>query len=112
MPVLPHDISDLHLAPLLLALEARIDELSKLTLVEFHHHVALVGNRPDWNHAMREGGVISAVQHLIDCHDWELLWTERGVQVSHASHQVTLGVPGIFADYVAGKHRAMQDALN
>ena len=110
MPVLPHDISDLHLAPVLLTLDARIEELSKLSLDEFHRHVALVGNRPDWNRAVREGGVVEAVLHLIDCHDWELLWTDRGIQVSHGGHRVTLGVPAMFADYVAGKHREPQTA--
>ncbi len=109
MPILPHDVSDLHLAPLLLALEARIDELSKLTLDEFRRHVALVGNRPDWNRAVREGGVVEAVQHLIDCHDWDLRWTDRGIQASHGGHKVTLGVPTMFVAYVEGKHGATQD---
>lgn len=110
MPVLPHDITDLHLAPVLLALEERIQEMGKLTFDELRRYIALVANRPDWNRELREGGILGSVNHLIDTHDWELTWTDRGIEVRHSHREVTLGVPRTFVDYVDGKHRVEQDA--
>jgi len=110
MPVLPHDISDLHLAPLVLALDARIDELSKLTLDELHRHIALVSDRADWTREVREEGLVVAVQHALDCHDWKLTWHDRGIRLSHGSHHLVLGAPATFAEYVEGKHRDPQTA--
>ena len=105
MPVLPHDISDLRLAPVVLTLDARIEELRKLDLNELHKHVALVGDRPDTNLELREEGLLAAVSHTIDCHDWTLSWHPRGIQVSHANHHLVLGVPSTFTDYLLGRHR-------
>ncbi|HEY1536349.1 MAG TPA: hypothetical protein VGF76_20155 [Polyangiaceae bacterium] len=47
MPVLPHDVADLRLAPVALTIEAQIEELSALSLQELHVHVGLVSDRPD-----------------------------------------------------------------
>jgi hypothetical protein len=110
MPVLPHDISDLRLAPVILMVNARIEELSRLDLAELHRHVALVSDRADWNREVREAALLEAVRHTIDCHDWRLSWHPRGIQFSHGNHRVVLGVPTTFADYLAGKHRSSQDA--
>ncbi len=45
MPVLPHDAADLYLAPLLLVLDERLEELSRLDLDQLHVHVGLVSDR-------------------------------------------------------------------
>ena len=39
MPVLPRDAADLYLRPLLLVLDERLEELSRMELDELHLHV-------------------------------------------------------------------------
>ncbi len=105
MPVLPHDATDLYLAPLLLVLNERLDELSRLDLGELHAHVGLVSDQPDWTREIRETGLLGAIRHTIDCHEWELSWHSRGLSVSHGKHRVVLGVPPTFAEYLDGAHQ-------
>jgi hypothetical protein len=105
MAVLPHDIADLHLAPVVLALDASIEELGKLDLSELHRHVALVSDRPDWTQELREEALLVAVRHTIECHDWTLTWHPRGIRVSHDKHHLVLGLPANFTDFLSGKHR-------
>jgi hypothetical protein len=106
MPVLPHDAADLYLAPLLLVLNERLEELNGLALDDLRVHVGLVSDQPDWSRDMRETGLLHAISHTIDCHDWTLSWHQRGLRVSHGKHQVVLGVPATFAGYLDGAQPA------
>ena len=106
MPVLPRDAADLYLAPLLLTLNERIEELSCLELDQLHRHVGLVSDQPDWSREIREEGLLGAVGHVIDCHDWRLSWHPRGLRVSHGKHEVVLGTPATFTEYIEGTHQA------
>ena len=106
MPVLPHDAADLYLAPLLLVLNERLEELSRLELDELHKHVGLVSDQPDWSREIREAGLLHAISHTIDCHDWKLSWHPRGLRVSHSKHQVVLGIPATFGKYLDGAHQS------
>ena len=105
MPVLPHDISDLHLAPLVLALDARIEDLGKLTLDELTKHVALVSNRPDWDRRARESALLLTLEEALDLHGWTLSWHARGLQMQHDAHRFVLGIPAVFTDYLTGAYR-------
>jgi hypothetical protein len=102
MTTLPHDIPDLYLAPLILALDARIEELALLDLEQLRLHVAMVSDTADWTRELRELGLIRAVQHLIDCHHWERSWSPRGICLSHGNHQLVLGVPPTFTEFLSG----------
>jgi hypothetical protein len=102
MTSLPHDTTDLLLAPVVLALDARISELGRLDPEQLAMHVALTGDTADWTRQLREQALIRAVSHLIDCHGWELSWDPRGLRVSHGGHTVVLGVPRTFAAYLEG----------
>lgn len=104
MPVLPHDAADLHLAPLLLTLNERLEELSQLDFDDLRVQVGLASDQPDFSREIRETGLLQAVSHMIDCHDWVLSWHPRGLQVKHGSHQVVLGIPATFAQYLDGIH--------
>ena len=44
----PHDVTDLYLAPVLLAVDARIEELGKLDKDGLAYEVALESNSPDF----------------------------------------------------------------
>ncbi len=105
MPVLPHDATDLFLAPLLLTLDERLEELSRLELDQLHAHVGLVSDQPDWTRDIREAGLLQAIRHTVDCHDWNLTWHPRGLLVSHGKHQVVLGIPRTFGEYLDGEHQ-------
>lgn len=100
MANLPHDATDLRLAPLLLALEDRIAELGVLDVEELGHRVALDSDRAGRTPQMRRSTLLQSITRDIDCHGWELTWDPRGLRVSHAQHSVVLGVPAVFADYV------------
>lgn len=110
MPVLPHDTADLYLAPLLLVLNERLEELSRLELDQLHAHVGLVSDQPDWSREIREAGLLEAVRHTIDCHDWALSWHPRGLRVSHGKHEVVLGTPATFPAYLEGAHQTRATA--
>jgi hypothetical protein len=96
----PHDVTDLYLAPVLLAVDARIEELGKLAKEEFAFEVALESDIPDITRRMREEALIRAVTHLVDTHRWEFSWDPRGLRMTHDAHTLVLGVPAVFLDYL------------
>ena len=102
MTTRPHDISDLHLAPVVLAVDARIDQLGQLDLEQLSLRVALVSNIPDWARDQRDAGLLEAVQQLIDCHGWTLGWDPRGLRMTHGKNSLVLGLPAIFTEYLSG----------
>ena len=89
----PQDVSDLYLAPVALAVDARLEEHGALTPDGLAERVALASDEADWTVELRRDGVIRTVGHLLDLHDWELSWETRGVGISHASHRLVLGIP-------------------
>lgn len=102
MTSLPHDATDMLLAPVVLALDARINELGRLDAERLSLHVALETDMPDWTRELRAESLIRAITRLIDCHGWRLSWDPRGLRVSHGSRTVVLGVPDSFTGYIEG----------
>ena len=99
----PRDVADLYLAPVLLALDARLDELGALDVDELAERVALDSDQPDWTRELREHGLLRTIQHMIDLHGWKVSWDPRGLRVSHEQSRIVLGVPPVFAGYVDGR---------
>jgi hypothetical protein len=99
---LPHDVSDLYLAPVVLAIDAKLDDLATLEPRALAQRVAVESNAPAWSREDREKGLLAAIQHLIDCRGWTVTWDQRGLRLSHADHTVVLGVPASFAEYLSG----------
>ena len=102
MALLPKDVTDLYLAPVVLALDARIEELAGLELDQLATEVALTSNTADWTEELRATGLLNAIRYLVDMHEWTIAWDARGVRVGHEGHEVVLGVPETFRAYVAG----------
>jgi hypothetical protein len=100
MTRVPHDFDDLHLAPVLLALDDRLNELSLLDEFELMRRVALDSDRPDWTREQRERSLLMTIGRFIDCHGWGLTWAPRGLRVAHDSHSVVLGCPPVFEEYL------------
>ena len=106
MTTRPHDVTDLYLSPVVLAVDARIEELGHLTKDQLDYEVALESDTPDFTRAMREDALIRAVTHLVDRHGWEFGWDPRGLRLSHDAHTLVLGIPAVFAEYLDGSPKA------
>jgi hypothetical protein len=100
MAIRPHDASDLYLAPVMLAVDARIEELGKLDKDGLAYEVALEADSPDITRQMREDGLIRTITHLIDRHHWEFSWDPRGLRMTHHEHTFVLGVPAVFLEFL------------
>ncbi len=106
MATRPHDISDLYLAPVALAVDARIEELGQLDKVQLTYEVALESDSPDFTRQLREEALIRTVTHLIDTHDWQFGWDPRGLRLTHETHTFVLGIPAVFVEYLEGSPQA------
>ena len=106
MATRPHDLTDLYLAPVVLAVDARIEELGRLDKSGLAYEVALESDSPDFTRRMREEGLIRTVTHLIDSHDWEFSWDPRGLRLAHDAHTFVLGIPAVFVDYLQDRTAA------
>ena len=101
----PHDLTDLYLAPVLLAVDARIEELGKLDRDGLVYEVALASDRPDTTRHLREEGLIATVTHRTETHGWTFSWDPRGLRMTHGAHSFVLGLPAVFRDFL-GEDRA------
>lgn len=105
MDLRPHDITDLYLAPVVLAVDARIEELGQLDEAGLAYEVGLESDLPDYSRRMREEGLISTLKHLVDTHDWGIRWDTRGLRLTHEAHTLVLGVPAVFLKYLEDSPR-------
>lgn len=96
----PHDIADLYLAPVVLAVDARIDELGQLDPEALAFRIALESDLADTTSQLREAGLLRAVAYLIELHDWKISVDPRGIMLTHKQHTVVLGMPQSFTDYL------------
>lgn len=102
MTQVPQDISDLYLAPVVLAIDARLTELGSMSDDDLVYEIALDSNLADWTAELRQHAVLRTVAYLTNLHGWTLEWDPRGVRLAHGSHVLVLGVPPNVAAYVAG----------
>ena len=96
----PHDVTDLYLAPVLLAVDARLEELGQLDKGSLAYEVALESDLPDITRQMREEALMRAITHLTDTHHWKFSWDPRGLRMSHDVHTFVLGLPAALLDFL------------
>jgi hypothetical protein len=96
----PHDVTDLYLAPVLLAVDARIEELGKLDKGGLAYEVALESDLPGVTRQMREEALIRAITHMTETHHWAFSWDPRGLRLTHDAHTFVLGMPAVLLDYL------------
>ena len=89
---LPHDTTDVLLAPVILALDQEIDRLAGLSQDELYYMVALSTDREP-TRARRRELLLEAISRDVETHHWELGWDPRGIRLTHETHKVVLGVP-------------------
>ena len=102
MIALPHDVTDLNLAPIALEIDARIEELGQLDAAELAFQIALKGDKPDWTAASRGDGVVDAIARSALLHDWVMSIDPRGLRLTHKEHTFVLGLPDNIRAYLAG----------
>jgi hypothetical protein len=97
----PHDVTDLYLAPVLLAVDARLEELGKLDKDRLAYEIELESDMAGLTRQMREEALIRTITHLTEIHHWTFSWDPRGLRMTHDAHTFVLGVPAVLFDYLA-----------
>lgn len=100
MATLPHDLTDLALAPLVLQLDRQLASYSALSTEEIHRHVGLEAGGPPTHAQERRDHVLGALTSHVDTRGWALTWTTRGLRLHHDARSVTLGIPPSLTDYL------------
>lgn len=101
MPTFPHDITDLALAPVVLAVDTQLESFSAMAQDEIAFRIALETNREPQDPGQRRDAVLATVVRFIDLHGWQFGWCERGLRLSNGLHTVTLGLPASLCAYLA-----------
>ena len=102
LPTLPKDLTDLQLAPRVLTIDRRWDELDLLELRELRLGVALQAPPPDRSRASRRQALLMMVCHQLDSRGWAMSWNDRGIRILHDHHHVTLDVAKTFVSDIEG----------
>jgi hypothetical protein len=102
MPGLPRDIADVNLAPVALAVDARIEELTRLSAADLSFQIALRSDIADWTLELREASLLAAIGRNIALHEWELSIDQRGVRMTHRENTLVLGLPDSIRAYLSG----------
>ncbi len=102
----PHDVTDLYLSPVVLAVDARIEELGQLDKDQLAHKVAFQSDSRDHVRGVSEEALIGTVTYLIDTHGWEFSWDLRGLRLTHDARTLVLGIPAVFLQYLEDGLRA------
>ena len=93
-------MTDLYMAPVLLALEERIEQFGALNPDELANQIALESDLPDYTTEFRSEALLKALAQPIDLHDWSLSLVPRGIRVAHDDHAVVLGITPNLVAYV------------
>ena len=96
----PHDVTDLYLAPVLLAVDARLEELGKLDKDRLAYEIELESDMAGLTRQMREEALIRTITHLTEIHHWTFSWDPRGLRLTHHAHTFVLGLPPVCLDYL------------
>lgn len=106
-PGLPHDPTDLLLAPVALAIDTRLRELAGLDHTALTERITVETNMSVHSRDDAQRAVIETVTYLIDTHDWDVTWDERGILLTHNAHRIALGLPPNVRDFVATAGRPL-----
>jgi hypothetical protein len=96
----PHNFDDIMLAPVALAIDARIEELAALTGAELDYRIALDANVDTSVPEQRRQGLLHALTTLIEMHGWEVSLCDRGAQLTNGEHSLVLGLPEAMRVYM------------
>jgi hypothetical protein len=97
---LPRDTADVLLAPVVLAVDQQLQQLSGLDETEIALFVVLCTDRQAGSADSRHALLLEALTRQVDTHDWDLSWDPRGLLMEHAGRRVVLGVPPSVASFL------------
>ena len=92
---LPHDVVDLQLAPVALAIDKELETLGAWDGAELDEQILISANRSatDLNaRSDREKILVEVVTRGLDLHGWVISCDERGVRMRHHDNTIVLGV--------------------
>ena len=92
---LPHDVVDLQLAPVALAIDKELETLGVWEGTELDDQVLIATNRAKGDLASRrerERLLIEVVTRGLELHGWEVSCDERGVRMRHHDNTIVLGL--------------------
>jgi hypothetical protein len=96
----PHDISDLYLAPVTLAIDAALENWTASSADEVSFDVALRTNSDPKTPGERSAALLEALAQP-EMHGWVVSLDSRGVVLAHDEHRITLGVPDGVRSYLS-----------
>lgn len=102
MQQLPHDATDILLAPVALQLDQQLEQLGALDHDELVFLVALETDREPRTPDQRRDLLIEALARDVDTHGWQLEWVDRGLRLAHEERHVVLGLPASVREFVGG----------
>lgn len=102
MQQIPHDATDLVLAPVALQLDERLDRLGALDTQELLFLIALETDRDPRSPEQRRELLLEALGRDVDTHGWELEWDPRGLRLGHEGRGLVLGLPPKVKAFVSG----------
>jgi hypothetical protein len=100
VPALPHDVPDLYLAPVALAVDALLDELGRVRAEELAARLGSTSHLALATRAQREAALIQTVRLSTTTHHWEVSVDERGLRLHHDRHSVVLGLAPALRDWL------------
>lgn len=101
MSIRPHDITDMFLSPVALHFDRRLAALTGRTHQQIDLEVALATNREPRSADERARFLLESLTQMVPAHGWDVSWDRRGLRLSHADHEVTLGIPDSVREYLA-----------
>lgn len=96
----PHDAADLYLAPVTLAVDARLEELAVMSPDELATEISLTTNLDPRGALERERAVVVTATYPLDLRGWEASLSHRGIRLSHGDHSLVLGLPPNVWEYL------------
>ena len=96
----PQDRTDLYLAPVVLGVEERLEELARLSGDDLRFQVILETDVEPRDAAERREAFVETMRRRVELHGWSLSLRERGLAVSHDEHTIVLGLPNNVKEYL------------
>jgi hypothetical protein len=101
MPQLPRDVTDLALAPVVLAIDDALKTYADLDRHDIDFRIALETDREPRSLEARAAAVLHTLVRDVDLHGWTTSWSDRGLCLQHDDRSVTLGLPASLRSYLA-----------
>jgi hypothetical protein len=97
---IPHDATDLQLAPVALEVDRWLGDLADLSIDEIDLKLVLNTNRQTYDAADRREVLVGAIIHDVETRGWELSLHERGLRLTHEDRVLVLGLPPSVTEYL------------